>query len=218
MRRLLNTIFEVPRTGAPLWQRIILVEIGLIVCGLAFAIMLRAAIGLDPWDAFHQGISFLTGVSIGTVVVIVGFAVMFLWIFLKQKLGLGTIMNAITIGIAINVFYAWIPTASTYLIGVVYFVVGILINGVGISMYVGGGLGPGPRDGLMTGLVRRTGKPLWLIRTAIEVVVLGLGWAFGGTIGLGTVLYAFTIGPVVHVMLPWFNLDKVTEPEDLEGH
>jgi uncharacterized membrane protein YczE len=218
MRRLLNTIFEVPRTGAPLWKRIILVEIGLIVCGLAFAIMLRAAIGLDPWDAFHQGISFLTGVSIGTVVVIVGFAVMFLWIFLKQKLGLGTIMNAITIGIAINVFYAWIPTASTYLIGVVYFLVGILINGVGISMYVGGGLGPGPRDGLMTGLVRRTGKPLWLIRTAIEVVVLGLGWAFGGTIGLGTVLYAFTIGPVVHVMLPWFNLDKVTEPEDLEGH
>jgi uncharacterized membrane protein YczE len=218
MRRLLNTIFEVPRTGAPLWKRIILVEIGLIVCGLAFAIMLRAAIGLDPWDAFHQGLSFITGVSIGTVVVIVGFAVMFLWIFLKQKLGLGTIMNAITIGIAINVFYAWIPTASNYLIGVVYFLVGILINGVGISMYVGGGLGPGPRDGLMTGLVKRTGKPLWLIRTAIEVVVLGLGWAFGGTIGLGTVLYAFTIGPVVHVMLPWFNLDKVKEPEDLEGH
>ena len=218
MRRFLNIIFEVPRTGAPLWKRIILVEIGLIVCGLAFAIMLRAAIGLDPWDAFHQGISFLTGVSIGTVVIIVGFAVMFLWIFLKQKLGLGTIMNAITIGIAINVFYAWIPTASNYLIGVVYFLVGILINGVGISMYVGGGLGPGPRDGLMTGLVKRTGKPLWLIRTAIEVVVLGLGWAFGGTIGLGTVLYAFTIGPVVHVMLPWFNLDKVTEPEDLEGH
>ena len=218
MRRLLNTIFEVPRNGAPLWKRIILVEIGLIVCGLAFAIMLRAAIGLDPWDAFHQGLSYITGVSIGTVVVIVGFAVMFLWIFLKQKLGLGTIMNAITIGIAINVFYAWIPTASTYLIGVVYFLVGILINGVGISMYVGGGLGPGPRDGLMTGLVKRTGKPLWLIRTAIEVVVLGLGWAFGGTIGLGTVLYAFTIGPVVHVMLPWFNLDKVKEPEDLEGH
>jgi uncharacterized membrane protein YczE len=216
--KLLNALFEVPRTGAPLWKRIILVEIGLIVCGLAFAIMLRAAIGLDPWDAFHQGISFLTGVSIGTVVVIVGFAVMFLWIFLKQKLGLGTIMNAITIGIAINVFYAWIPTASNYLIGVLYFVVGILINGIGISMYVGGGLGPGPRDGLMTGLVRRTGKPLWLIRTAIEVVVLGLGWAFGGTIGLGTVLYAFTIGPVVHVMLPWFNLDKVKEPEDLEGH
>ena len=218
MRRFLNTIFEVPHTGAPLWKRIILVEIGLIVCGLAFAIMLRAAIGLDPWDAFHQGISFITGVSIGTVVVIVGFAVMFLWIFLKQKLGLGTIMNAITIGIAINVFYAWIPSASNYLIGVVYFIVGILINGLGISMYVGGGLGPGPRDGLMTGLVKRTGKPLWLIRTAIEVVVLGLGWAFGGTIGLGTVLYAFTIGPVVHVMLPWFNLDKVKEPEDLEGH
>ncbi|WP_298119519.1 YitT family protein [uncultured Aurantimicrobium sp.] len=216
--KLLNAIFEVPRTGAPLWKRILLVEVGLIVCGLAFAIMLQAAIGLDPWDAFHQGISFLTGVSIGTVVVIVGFAVLFLWIFLKQKLGLGTIMNAITIGIAINVFYALIPTASNYLIGVGYFVVGILINGLGISMYVGGGLGPGPRDGLMTGLVKRTGKPLWLVRTAIEVVVLGLGWAFGGTIGLGTVLYAFTIGPVVHVMLPWFNLDKVKEPEDLEGH
>lgn len=216
--KLLNSIFEVPRTGAPLWKRIILVEIGLIICGLAFAIMLRALIGLDPWDAFHQGLSIITGVSIGTVVVIVGFAVLLLWIPLKQKLGIGTIMNAITIGIAINVFYAVIPPAPSYLIGIVYFIVGILINGLGISMYVGGGLGPGPRDGLMTGLVKRTGKPLWIVRTAIEVVVLGLGWAFGGSIGLGTVLYAFTIGPVVHVMLPWFNLDKVKEPEELEGH
>ena len=218
MRRFLNTIFDVPHSGAPLWKRIALVEVGLIVCGVAFAIMLRANIGLDPWDAFHQGISRMTGVAIGTVTVIVSFAVLVLWIFLRQKLGIGTIMNSITIGVTINVFYAWIPDAPNYLIGVGYFLVGILINGVGISMYIGGGLGPGPRDGLMTGLVKKTGRPVWFVRTAIEVVVLALGWAFGGSLGLGTVLYAFIIGPVVHVMLPWFNLDKVKEPEELEGH
>ena len=218
MRRFLGTIFDVPRTGAPLWKRIALVEVGLIVCGLAFAIMLRANIGLDPWDAFHQGISRMTGVAIGTVTVIVSFAVLVLWIPLRQKLGIGTIMNSITIGLTINVFYAWIPDASNYLFGVAYFLLGIVINGLGISMYIGGGLGPGPRDGMMTGLVKKTGRPVWLVRTAIEVVVLVLGWAFGGTLGLGTVIYAFVIGPVVHVMLPWFNLDKNKEPEQLEGH
>lgn len=216
--KLLNAIFEVPRTGAPLWKRIVLVEVGLIVCGFAFAIMLRAMIGLDPWDAFHQGISVLTGIQIGTVTVIVSFAVLLLWPFLKQKLGIGTIMNSITIGLTINVFYAIIPTAPNYLIGIIYFLVAMVINGVGISMYIGGGLGPGPRDGLMTGLVKRTGKPVWMVRTAIEVVVLAMGWAFGGMLGLGTILYAFGIGPVVQFMLPWFNLDKVKEPENIEGH
>jgi len=176
------------------------------------------AIGLDPWDAFHLGLSKATGVSIGLVVVIVGFAVMFLWIFLKQKLGIGTILNAITIGISIDFFITLIPKAPDFWWGLGYFIVAILINGVGISMYIGGGLGPGPRDGLMTGLVRITGRPVWLVRTAIEVVVLGLGWLMGGTVGVGTVLYAFAIGPVVHVMLPWFNLDRVKEPEELEGH
>lgn len=201
-----------------MWKRLVQLEIGLIVCGIAFAIMLQAAIGLDPWDTFHLGLSRATGVSIGIVVIIVGFAVMFLWIFLKQKLGIGTILNAITIGVAIDVFIALVPQAPNFWWGLGYFVIAILINGVGISMYVGAGLGPGPRDGLMTGLVRVSGKPLWLIRTSIEVVVLVLGWVLGGTIGVGTVLYAFAIGPVVHVMLPWFNLDKVTEPEEMEGH
>jgi uncharacterized membrane protein YczE len=218
MPRILDALFTVPRTGAPLWKRLILVEVGLIICGLAFALMLQAMIGLDPWDAFHLGISKLTGVPIGVVVIIVGFAVLGLWYFLKQKLGIGTILNAITIGVAIDFFIAVIPAASNFWWGLLYFVGAILINGLGIAMYVGGGLGPGPRDGLMTGLVRRTGKPLWLVRTAIEVVVLVLGWAFGGTIGLGTVLYAFGIGPVAHVMMPWFNLDKAKEPEELEGH
>lgn len=218
MPRFLDAIFEVPRTGAPLWKRLILVEVGLIICGLAFALMLQATIGLDPWDAFHQGLSKITGVPIGIVVIIVGFAVLGLWYFLKQKLGIGTILNAITIGLAIDFFIAVIPVAANFWWGLLYFVGAIVINGLGIAMYVGGGLGPGPRDGLMTGLVRRTGKPLWLVRTAIEVVVLVLGWAFGGAIGLGTVLYAFGIGPVAHIMMPWFNLDKAQEPEELEGH
>ena len=201
-----------------MWKRLVLVESGLIICGFAFAIMLQAAIGLDPWDAFHLGLSLVTGVSIGLVVVVVGFAVLFLWIFLKQKLGIGTILNAITIGISIDLFLNVIPKASDFWWGLGYFIVAIVINGLGISMYIGAGLGPGPRDGLMTGLVRITGRPVWLVRTVIEVLVLGLGWLMGGAVGLGTVLYAFAIGPVVHVMLPWFNLDKVKEPEELEGH
>jgi uncharacterized membrane protein YczE len=201
-----------------MWKRLVLVESGLIICGFAFAIMLQAAIGLDPWDAFHLGLSLVTGVSIGLVVVVVGFAVLFLWIFLKQKLGIGTILNAITIGISIDLFLNVIPKASDFWWGLGYFIVAIVINGLGISMYIGAGLGPGPRDGLMTGLVRITGRPVWLVRTVIEVLVLGLGWLMGGAVGLGTVLYAFSIGPVVHVMLPWFNLDKVKEPEELEGH
>ena len=201
-----------------MWKRLVLVESGLIICGFAFAIMLQAAIGLDPWDAFHLGLSLVTGVSIGLVVVVVGFAVLFLWIFLKQKLGIGTILNAITIGISIDLFLNVIPKAPDFWWGLGYFIVAIVINGLGISMYIGAGLGPGPRDGLMTGLVRITGRPVWLVRTVIEVLVLGLGWLMGGAVGLGTVLYAFAIGPVVHVMLPWFNLDKVKEPEELEGH
>ncbi|AXE55149.1 hypothetical protein AURUGA1_01479 [Aurantimicrobium sp. MWH-Uga1] len=201
-----------------MWKRLVLVESGLIICGFAFAIMLQAAIGLDPWDAFHLGLSLVTGVSIGLVVVVVGFAVLFLWIFLKQKLGIGTILNAITIGLSIDYFITLIPQAPDFRWGLGYFIVAIVINGLGISMYIGAGLGPGPRDGLMTGLVRITGRPVWLVRTVIEVLVLGLGWLMGGAVGLGTVLYAFAIGPVVHVMLPWFNLDKVKEPEELEGH
>jgi uncharacterized membrane protein YczE len=207
--RFLSAIFELPAPGGPaMWIRIPYVMVGLVICGLAFAIMLEALIGLDPWDAFHQGISVQTGIPIGQVVVFVGFIVMFFWIFLKQKLGLGTILNALTIGFSIDYFMTILEPAPTYWWGVGYFVAAILINGVGIAMYVGAGLGPGPRDGLMTGLVRVTGRPVWLVRTIIELVVLGMGWAFGGSVGLGTVLYAFTIGPVVHVLLPIFALDK----------
>lgn len=209
IKRFFNAIFELPpKGGVAMWKRLIYVEVGLVICGVAFAIMLQALIGLDPWDAFHQGVSLLTGIPIGQVVIYVGFLVLFLWIFLKQKLGIGTILNALTIGFTIDVFLAIIPKAPDFWWGLGYFIFAVLLNGLGIAMYVGGGLGPGPRDGLMTGLVKRTGKPVWLVRTIIEVTVLGMGWAFGGSVGLGTVIYAFTIGPVAHVLMPIFALDK----------
>lgn len=227
MKRFLNSIFALPKPGgAALWKRLVYVEIGLILCGIGFSILVRAMLGLDPWDVFHQGLSEITGISFGTIVVLVSFAVMFFWIFLRQKLGLGTILNALTIGFVMDLLLPRIPEASNFWWGLGYFLVAVFIAGFGTAMYVGAGLGPGPRDGLMTGLVRITGLPVWLVRTGIEVIVLIIGWFLGGTVGLGTVLFALMIGPIVHVFMPILALDKAVvkdledkkEANELEGH
>jgi uncharacterized membrane protein YczE len=157
------------------------------------------------------------------VVILVGAGVLLLWIPLRQKLGIGTVLNVLIIGLAIDLFLTVLPIASGFWMGLVLFVVGLVLNGFAIALYVGAGLGPGPRDGLMTGLVKRTGKTVWLVRTAIEIVVLAAGWAFGGIVGIGTVMYALGIGPIAHVLMPWFALDKgrgtvFEKVNDLEGH
>jgi uncharacterized membrane protein YczE len=202
-------IFERPPAGgASLTRRLLQVLAGLVLYGFSAAVMIRAVIGLDPWDTLHQGLSVLTAVPFGIVVIIVGAGVLLLWIPLRQKLGIGTVLNVIIIGLAIDFFLVFVPTASGIWMGLGFFVIGVALNGLAISLYVGAGLGAGPRDGLMTGIVKRTGKPVWLVRTAIEVVVLVGGWAFGGTIGIGTVIYALGIGPVAHVLMPFFALDE----------
>lgn len=183
-------------------RRLIQLYVGLALYGFSMALMLRADLGLDPWDAFHQGIASHVPWSFGTVTIVVGAAVLLLWIPLRQRPGLGTISNVVVIGLAVDASLwllptmTWLPGRWTFLIA------GILLNGVAGGCYIGAGLGPGPRDGLMTGLVAKTGGSVRVIRTGIELGVLAIGWLLGGTVGLGTVLYALSIGPVVHVTLP----------------
>jgi uncharacterized membrane protein YczE len=202
-------IFERPPVGgAPLWRRLVQVVAGLVIYGFSVAVLIRGIIGIDPWDVFHQGLSVITGVPFGIVVIIVGAGVLLLWIPLRQKLGIGTVLNMLIIGLAADFFLGIVPTASGFWMSLGFVIFGVLVNGLAIALYVGAGLGAGPRDGLMTGLVKRTGKPVWLVRTAIELTVLAGGWALGGTIGIGTVIYALGIGPVAHVLMPFFALGK----------
>ena len=170
--------------------------------GASMALQIRAGLGLDPWDVFHQGLSERTGLSFGTVVAIVGAIVLVAWIPLRQKPGIGTVSNVFVIAVAVDVSLALLPDAGSTSVAFAMLLAGVGLNGVASGAYIGAGLGPGPRDGLMTGLVRRTGGSIRVVRTSIELGVLAVGAALGGTVGLGTVLYALSIGPLVHVLLP----------------
>jgi len=175
---------------------------GLVLYGVSMGMQLRAGLGLDPWDVFHQGLSERVSWSFGTVTIVVGALVLVLWIPLRQVPGIGTVSNVIVIGIAVDATLAVLDAPSSLWARVLLLVGGIVLNGVAGGCYIGAGLGPGPRDGLMTGLVRRTGGSVRLVRTGIEATVLLVGWALGGTVGIGTVLYAVSIGPLVHFFLP----------------
>jgi len=178
---------------------------GLVLYGVSMALMIRSGLGLDPWDVFHQGLSELTGLSFGTVTVIVGALVLLLWIPLRQRPGLGTISNVLVIGPVVDVTVALLPDGGPMAARVALLVTGIVGNGAATALYLGAHLGPGPRDGLMTGLVaRRPGWSVRLVRTSIEVTVLALGWLLGGTVGVGTVAYALAIGPLAQLFLPMF--------------
>jgi uncharacterized membrane protein YczE len=183
-------------------RRLIQLYAGLALYGASMALQIRAGLGLDPWDVFHQGIADHTGLSFGTVVIIVGALVLLAWIPLRQRPGFGTVSNVIVIGLAVDAVLARLPAAGSLPLGVVMLVAGVGLNGLAGAAYIGAGLGPGPRDGLMTGLVGRTGRSVRLVRTSIEITVLAAGAALGGTVGVGTVVYALGIGPIVHALLP----------------
>jgi uncharacterized membrane protein YczE len=181
---------------------------GLVLYGVSMALQVRAGLGLDPWDVFHQGVSEHTGLTFGTVVVITGAVVLLAWIPLRQRPGIGTVSNVIVIGIAVDAALALLPEAGSSPVAVAMLLAGVGLNGVASGAYIGAGLGPGPRDGLMTGLVRRTGGSIRVVRTSIELTVLAVGAALGGTVGIGTVLYALSIGPMVHVLLPRMTIPQ----------
>ena len=187
-------------------RRLLQLSIGLTLYGASMALMLRAALGLDPWDVFHQGVSGQVGLSIGMVVNLTGLVVLLLWIPLRQRPGIGTVANVVMIGTAMDLTLRALPPIEGLAFQVAALIASIVVNGFAGALYIGAGLGPGPRDGLMTGLARRTGWSLRLVRTGIEVTVLALGWALGGTVGVGTLLYAFGIGPLVQFFLPMVSI------------
>jgi uncharacterized membrane protein YczE len=187
-------------------RRVLQLFAGLFLYGISLAFVLRAGLGLAPWDVLHQGLARILGTSVGTMVVAVSFVVLLLWVPLRQRPGFGTIANALVVGVFVDLTMLVLPDATVWEVRVLLLVSGVLLNALATALYIGASLGPGPRDGLMTGLVGRTGVSIRLVRTGIEVVVLVAGWLLGGTVGVGTVLYAIAIGPMVHLLLPVFTL------------
>jgi uncharacterized membrane protein YczE len=185
--------------------RVVQCIIGLVICGVGIALILAADIGLAPWDVLHKGISRRTGIAVGTVIIIVGVVLLALWIPLRVRPGIGTILNAVLIGWTVNLALPHLPEPDETLWQLTEMAVGVVAFGFGTAMYIGAGLGPGPRDGLMTGVAAR-GHSLRLVRTAIEIGVLLTGWVLGGSIGVGTAVFALAIGPLVHYFLGFFGM------------
>lgn len=175
--------------------------VGLSGYGLSMAMMVRSGLGLDPWDVFHQGLALRTGMSIGLASAVVGVAVLLAWIPLRNRPGIGTVANVVVIAVTVDLALWLIPTPTSVTVRIALMLGAVVLNAGSTVLYIGAGLGPGPRDGLMTGLVMRTGRSVRLVRTAIEVSVLTVGWLLGGTVGIGTVLYAFGIGPLVQLFV-----------------
>jgi uncharacterized membrane protein YczE len=188
-------------------RRIPRLLLGLLLYGWGLSLMVAADLGLGPWEVLHQGVSFHSPIPIGTVGIITGLMVLFLWVPLGERFGLGTALNVVLIGIVIDVTLLWLTTPDSDSLRWAYLVGGVVMVGVASGFYIGAGLGPGPRDGLMTGIARR-GLPIGAVRTGIEVIVLVGGWALGGTIGIGTVLFALGIGPLVHFFLPRLTVQE----------
>ncbi|MGH2776673.1 MAG: YczE/YyaS/YitT family protein [Actinomycetota bacterium] len=196
-------------------RRLLALYLGLVLFGVSIALLVVSGLGLDSWDVFHQGLAQRTGLGLGSIVILVGAIVLALWIPLRERPGIGTVSNVILVGLAIDGALAFLPEPSIVAWQVVFMVAGIVLNAVATALYIGAGLGPGPRDGLMTGLAKR-GYSIRLVRTSIEVVVLVAGWLLGGTVGIGTVLYAVSIGPLVHFLLPLLTIVAGSHPEPRE--
>jgi uncharacterized membrane protein YczE len=187
-------------------RRLLQLYAGLVLYGASMALLVRAELGVMPWDVLHQGLAGILGWSLGTVTITVGALVLLLWVPLRERPGLGTVSNVLVIGLAVDAVLRVLPAVDGLAARGALAVAGTLLNAAATAAYIGTRLGPGPRDGLMTGLVRRTGWSVRLVRTSIEVVVVALGWLLGGTFGVATVLYALAIGPLVQLALPRFDV------------
>ncbi len=219
---------EVERSGLSRWvaippwpetrRRLPRLVIGLVLCGVAFGLTIEANLGLDPWDVLHQGISEHTGVPIGQVTTLLGLLILVAWIPLRERIGLGTVLNALLIGTVMDILREAVADPTTLPVRWGMLIAGLILAGPGIGLYIGARLGPGPRDGIMTGLAQR-GPSIRVVRTGIELVALAAGWALGGTVGIGTLLFAVTIGPNAQFWLERLDLghapgfDPATDPE-----
>ncbi|WP_244304665.1 YczE/YyaS/YitT family protein [Leucobacter viscericola] len=188
---------------------------GLILYGIADAFMIRAAIGVDSWTVFAQGLAVHSGFGIGIITNVTGLIVLLLWWPLRQKPGLGTILNILLVGPGIELGLWLLPTPEEMWLRIAYFVLGMLLLALASGIYIGARLGPGPRDGLMTGIHLRFGTPIWIGRTGVELTVLLVGWLLGGNVGFGTLAFALLIGPLCGITLPLFDRRWRNDPE---GH
>lgn len=188
-------------------RRLTQLTVGLFLYGASIALMVRSVLGVDAWDVFHQGLSLITDLSLGTMVILVSAGVLILWVPLRQMPGFGTLANAVAVGLVADLVLGLLQTPDTTVIRTVFLATGIIVNGVATGLYIGAGLGAGPRDGLMTGLSRRTGRSIRSVRTMIELTVLAAGWALGGTVGIGTIAYALAIGPLSQYFIGRFSLE-----------
>ncbi|MGA9309017.1 MAG: hypothetical protein WBV74_01445 [Pseudonocardiaceae bacterium] len=181
---------------------------GLALYGVSMALLIRSRLGNMPWDVLHQGLASHLHRSIGTVSIVVGAIVLLLWIPLREKPGFGTISNVVVIGISVDAALTLLPVMDSLPVRGLLAAAGIVLNAVATAAYIGARLGPGPRDGLMTALVRRTGGSVRRVRSVIEIAVVASGWALGGTLGVATVLYALAIGPLVQILLPRLTVGR----------
>ncbi len=183
-------------------RRIVQLLVGLCLYGAGCALTVRAGLGLDPWTVFAEGLAVQTGIGIGWITNLVGFLVLLLWIPLRQRPGVGTVANILLVGTSMQATLAVVPAFDGWLAQAAAFAAGVVCVAVASGLYIGARFGPGPRDGLMTGLHGRLGWPIWVCRLVVEATVLVVGWLLGGTVGIGTVLFAVSIGPLVHAALP----------------
>jgi uncharacterized membrane protein YczE len=184
------------------WRRLVQLYAALVVYGFSTALRLRAGLGLEPWAVFHQGLAHRLGVSFGTASIITGLGVLGLWVPLRERPGIGTLSNIFIIGLSADASLGILPAPNGLLLRWSLVIAGTLLTGIASGAYIGAGLGAGPRDGVMTALARRTPWPIKRIRTGIELTALAFGWLLGGTVGLATIFYAVTIGPVIHYTMP----------------
>lgn len=208
----LNPIQQLKAGHLP--RRLIQLYVGLVLYGASMGLMIQGNLGLDPWDVLHSGIIKHLPLSFGTVVILMSFLVLLAWIPLRQWPGLGTVSNAIVIGLATDLTLSTVDRPDALWVRILFMLAGVVVNALAGALYIGAQFGPGPRDGLMTGLVRRTGLSIRLVRTTIEIAVIAIGFALGGVVGIGTVLYALSIGPLLHWMLPIFTVRLKTQPTE----
>jgi uncharacterized membrane protein YczE len=197
-------------------RRILQLFIGLFLYGIGIALIVRAAIGVAPWEVLTQGIDNHTHLGFGLITVLMSGVVLLFWIPIQQRLGIGTVLNAFLVGPSADVGLRLIPENLDLWLRIILFAAGLLTLAVATGLYIGAHFGPGPRDGLMTGLHKRTGWKIWVVRTGVEVIVLGVGWALGGNVGVGTVLFAILVGPLCNWTIPFFAIKRRPAAQEAE--